>query len=216
MQEYLRLRVSLGQFLILTLDSCAPTAAGRPGLHTRLNCKHHCHIFMVFVLLEHPESTCCSEPWWFQFPRLRTSIDVWPSSFCAVQTSPRRWLWSYLIFFFFLTRVFHSKNNYLASQAGWGILTVFSKLLWWQQLFQFHIILQWHLEDIFLNSDSLNERMHYWIVVPVSKQERFWWIQNKYSIVTNEFICLSYKFSWLSGCIQLHFWDMGCIYWFLF
>lgn len=122
-------------------------AARRPGLHTTLNCKHYSHIFTVFVLLKHPESTCCSEPWWFQFLRLRSSIDVWLSSSCAVQTSPRRWLSSYLIF---LTRVLDSKNNHLASQVVWGFLIcIFKAFVVTRTIPILHHFTSGHLEDIF-------------------------------------------------------------------
>lgn len=85
-------RVNLGQFLLLTLVSWVPSAGGsRQQGH--LDYTQHWTASSivtssVFVLLRHPESTCCSEPRWFQFPRFRSCMDVWPSSSCAVLTSP--------------------------------------------------------------------------------------------------------------------------------
>lgn len=110
---------------------------------------------------------------------------------------------------FFLTRVLDSKNNLLASQVGWGFLICIFKAFVVTGTIPISHHFTVAISRIFLKL-WFSEWKDALLFSGTSKQavEREGSDEFRiysYSIAANEFICLSYKFSWFSECIQLHF-----------
>lgn len=123
-QEYFRLRVSLGQLLLLTLVSWVATAGGSTQ-QGDLDCMQHWNASTTVT-----SSQCLSSLSILRAPAAQSHDDFSsPDSGDPSMSDPARPMLckqvlggDFQVTWFFLTRVLDSRNNCLASQVVWGFL----------------------------------------------------------------------------------------------